>query len=170
MNLLVWGSYLLAAYLWADWRSWRQYYPTYLFVVATNLLSSIITFNHTLWNFPPTYLLANHTITEFYIMLVTYPAMVLLYLSRYPAKGLWQQVRWVLLWIAVFTLSELFLYHIEAIIYKNNWSLGWSVFHNIIMFPTLRLHFISPLLAWFVSALYFILIWNYFGFSIQGLK
>ncbi|WP_371375556.1 CBO0543 family protein [Sporomusa aerivorans] len=171
MNLVCWGIYVVAAFLWADWRNWRQYYPTYLFMLASNFFASILTFNHTLWAFCPSFPFPNHSVTEFYIVFVTYPAIVLLFLSRYPKDGVIKQFGWGLLWVGAISLSELIGLYFGVISYKNDWSLGWSVVHNIIMFSALLIHHRhNPVWAWILSAIYLLFVWYYFGFNIEHLK
>lgn len=170
MLIFIWGLYILPALLWADWRKWQLCYPTYLFMVAANFFASILMFNHTLWLFHPTFLLPNHTFTEFYIAFVAYPPIVLLFLSRYPAQGLPRQLGWIFLWTALLSVSELIPYYFGVMTYKNNWSFFWSAIHNIVMFSTLRLHYKNWVWAWLLAALYLIFIWFHFNFDIQNLK
>lgn len=170
MQIINWFLYVVAAYLWADWRNWKEYYNTYIFMVAANFFASILMFNHTLWVFYPTFLLPNHTLTEFYIVFIAYPAIVLLFLSRYPENGGIRELGWNLLWVGALSVSEIIAYYFGVIAYKNNWSFGWSVIHNLIMFPSLRLHYINPVWAWVVGGVYLAFIWMYFNFSIHDLK
>jgi len=170
MQIIAWGIYAAAAYFLADWRNWRKYYPTYLFMLVANFFAAIVTFNHTLWIFKPTFLLANHTLTEFYIAFVAYLGTVMLFLSRYPKQNLMWQIGWILLWVGAYTLSELIPQYLGLVGYSHGWSLGWSIVHNLIMFPLIKLHHISPVWAWLVSAVYFVFVYNYFGLSIQDLK
>ena len=170
MQIINWGIYAIAAYFWADWRKWDKYYPTYLFMLAANFFASIFMFNHTLWLFRPTFLLANHTLTEFYIAFIAYLGTVMLFLSRYPKQHLLWQTGWIFLWVGAYTLSELVPFYFGLVGYSNGWSLGWSIVHNLIMFSMIRLHYISPGWAWLFSVIYFLFVYNYFGFSIQYLK
>jgi hypothetical protein len=43
-----------------DWRSWRHYYPTILFVTSVDLICSVLTYEHSLWHFHKALFIPNH--------------------------------------------------------------------------------------------------------------
>lgn len=169
MYIILAISFLLAAWKWGDWRNWERYYSTYLFMLATDFLAGYVTFNHTLWKFQPCFLALNHTITEFWWTFTIYPATLLLYLPHFP-KRKFNGLLWIGGWVALYSLIETSLASIGLMTYENGWSLSWSVIFDVVMFSVLRIHFHRPGWAWFVSFLFFIFVWIYFGFSINHLK
>lgn len=170
MHLFSWGIYFVAALLWGDWRNWQKYYPTYLFMLSLDFFAGIVTYNHTLWLFHSTFLLPNHTITDIFKNFIAYPGTVLLFLSRYPNDSFRRATGWIFIWITAYFLSEFIPYYFGGVTYQNGWFITWSIFHNIIMFPLLRLHHEKPSWAWGLGAVYFFFVWNYFDFNIQHFK
>ncbi len=166
LNLL----YVVAAWKWSKWRNWREYYPTFLFMLAVDYATTVLMYNHTLWYFCPTFLLPNHTITDFWISLTVYPATILLFLSRYPKGNLSKQVGWIIFWVVVLTTHEAITYSSGKTTYDHGWSLGWSAAFNVAMLSILRVHYINPGLAWAMSGVVAAFILSYFGFSLQELK
>lgn len=170
MQILLCLLYVLAAWKWGDWRNWRKYYPTYVYVLASEAIAFIVTYNHTLWRFNPSFLLPDHTMSEASFAFIVFPATVLLYLSRYPNDGPGKQATWTGLWIAGFTATEAVTHYLGIIVYENGWCIGWSAVFNLIMFPVLRVHYLQPGLAWCLWGVYAAFIWIHFGFGIQDLK
>jgi hypothetical protein len=169
IRIMLGGFAVLAAWKLTHWKKWRKYYPTVLFLVATNLLSSVITQHHRLWVFLPSNLFPTHSLTDLFHTLVTFPATVFIYLSLYP-KNLLLQICHVLLWILIFSGGEYLTYRMALLRYDNGWSFSWSVFINCLLFPILRIHYSSPILAWILYFTFLLLIWNVFGFSIEMLQ
>ncbi|MDR3591550.1 MAG: hypothetical protein P4N41_17990 [Negativicutes bacterium] len=170
VRIIVSLIYVAAAWKWSKWKDWQKYYPTYLFMLASNFFGAILAHNHTLWKFSPSFFLPNHTFSDIWIALVSFPSVSLLYLSRYPENGVFLQVGWIILWTCITTLNEAMAFSIGNISYDHDWSLAWSAAFNLTMFITLRVHFLNPLAAWVLSAVVSLFIWNYFGFNIEEMK
>jgi hypothetical protein len=169
MRIIVAIIFILAAWKWSNWRNWREYYPTILFTIVVILVVDLITANHKLWiltNSPfITSTIANSSFTTFLIL----PAKVLLYLSKFPQKFS-HQFYYILIWVSIFSLMEFGMTHLGLFNYANGWSLSWSILHNCVMFPILRIHYYcNPLLAWLLSGVFLLFIWYFFGFTIEML-
>lgn len=171
--ILLKGSELLvflgAAFFWGNWRNWKHYYPTILFVICMDFLASILMYHHTLWKFEGFLILPNHTLTDFLFAFMIFPAIVLTFLSRYPEKWITQMV-WILAWVFVLSLSEYISKLIGTTTYHNGWNFGWSVLFNSITFPIMRLHHSRPLFAWLIGIPIAVFILVFFHFSIEEMK
>jgi len=171
MQIMLCLLYVLAACKWADWQKWERCYPTFLFFLVADFFAMVLTTNHTLWLFYPTFLLPNHTLTDFCIAFVATSATLLLYLSRYPADGsMYKQAIWTGIFAAAYSLTELLTHSLGLLVYEHGWSLGWSAIFNVVMFSLLRAHYLKPGLAWALSVAFGLFIWIHFDFSLHGLK
>lgn len=76
-----------------------------------------------------------------YLLLILVPA-VFVYLSTYPNEK-YHAYKHVLKWILCFAGVEWIGYrYFHAITYENGWSIWWSLFFDVVMFPMIRLHYI----------------------------
>ena len=170
MRLLIILSYVLAAWKWTDWKRWKEYYPTIVFMIAVNWAVAVLTYKHTLWKFSPSYLLNYHSVSNFVISMTVFPATVLLFLSRFPEGGLFKKGRYIAYWVAVYGFTELVTSSTGIIEYQNGWSFAWSVVLDCIMFPILWIHHKNPLLAWLLTLVAMMALWFMFGFSVSDFK
>lgn len=61
MRIIFGIVFILAAWKWSDWKNWKAYYPTYLFLTALSFISDFIMYNHSLWFYCPSPNFPNHT-------------------------------------------------------------------------------------------------------------
>ncbi|WP_414714867.1 CBO0543 family protein [Sporomusa sp.] len=169
MRILLAFFFVLAAWKWANWRNWKEYYPTILFMFTISLLVDIITANHKLWLLTNDPFTTSYTANGVFATFTMFPAKVLLYLSNFPKKSS-HKIYYILAWIIFFTLIELGAWHLDLFIYDHGWSLAWSLLFNCVMVPLLWIHHHNPLLAWALSAGFITFIWTHFGFYIELLK
>jgi len=169
MRILMVTAVVLLALRFTKWPNWKEYYPTALFMMVLNLAASVVTHNHRLWIYLPSGVLTTHTMSDLFETFTVLPAVACLYLSHYPSKRV-QQLYYVLAWIPTFLCVELFMEFMGLFTYENGWSAAWSAAFDCVMFPILRIHYTHPLLAWGLSAAFFIFIWIHFGFSADLLK
>ncbi|QYR22024.1 hypothetical protein KZ483_03065 [Paenibacillus sp. sptzw28] len=140
---------LLAAWKWGDWRNWKRYHPAMMYFAMGNLMYHFLCANHYLWRFKPD-VLSGHTITEIIYTFVTFPAVALIFLSRYP-RAFKKQLFHILQWIVLFAAAEWLLYISDRINYDNGWMFLWSLLFDITMFPMLRLFYQKELVAYSIS-------------------
>ena len=155
MHLLFNGLFLIAGIKWGDWRDWSKYHSTILFLWFGDLLYNFLCYDYIMWEYKESRfglnLLPNHMAISLLIMFVCYPATVLIYLGKFPSKTI-NIVIWVLFWVALFSLIEYInLRYLELVSHHNNWTMGWSVLFNMILFPMLRLHYKYPITALLIS-------------------
>lgn len=160
MHLILALFSIFAAWRWSDWRNWKQYHATMIFITAGGFLYEFLTVNKALWVFHPDFLY-NQTITIIVYAIVTMPLSVLLFLSTYP-KTIGKQIRHLLTWIGIYVCGELILQYMGRISYQNGWSLWHSILFDMMMFPMIRLHHTRPLLAYAISVLITLLLMTWF--------
>lgn len=142
------GVSIFSCWRWGDWKNWKLYYPTILYIIVGDLACNILTYDKPLWsyNIPP----FNHSLVNLFVMLFIYPCTVILFLSHYPEK-IYRQLIHVSLWVFVYISIECAVYFMGGYIYNNGWNLGWSFLLDSIMFPLLYFHYKKPLWVWPIS-------------------
>lgn len=151
-RLVIATIWVLVDYKWADWRNWKKYYPTILFMITSNLVYTLLTYNHPLWVLTDPTLKV--TFTLLLINTIIFPAGVLLYLSCFPKNDGFKKIIYVLEWISIFMVLEWIPLQFNQVRYSNGWSIWWSLGFNTIMFPLLKIHYEKPLLAWLFALIF----------------
>ncbi|WP_066309067.1 CBO0543 family protein [Bacillus sp. FJAT-29814] len=174
MHILFNALFLAAGVKWGAWRRWREFYPTILYFISVDLLKNYLLYNHLMWTYQETFfaksLLQNHTFINLMIMAIVYPSTVLIYLGRFPDER-WKQILWLALWIFVYWIVEFInLKFLNLINHHHGWNMGWSLLFLMVMFPMLRIHHKNPLLAWFLSVIFILFLWNVFDVPIEIMK
>lgn len=174
MHLLLNGLFLIAGIRWGDWRNWQKYHSTILFLWFGDLLYNFLCYNYSMWEYHETIftqsLLSTHTFITLLIMFVAYPASVLIYLGNFP-EGKIKPAVWILFWVTLFSMIEYInLRYLNLISHHHNWSIGWSIVFNLIMFLMLRFHYKFPVAALLASIpiVFFFII--YFHVPVHALK
>lgn len=167
MNALYALVWLFALWKWGDWRNWEKYYPTILYFFLGDLLYQYFLADlHPMWRYNPQGIDENigltHTHVFLSVMVIKYPATILIYLSKFPEGNRLKQIGWFMLWMIIYTLNELGDRSLHLLTYHNGWAFYWSVLFNIVMFSLLKLHFHRPILTWFVSIFIIVLLWIIF--------
>ena len=164
---------MIASLKWGDWKNFRQYYPTFLFFIVGDLSYQYLLYNKSMWQFHPilvdTFILPNHTIISFSKMILVYGATLSIFLGHFPQRRK-KQITWILLWVLVYSLFETVNLSIGGISHHNGWSLGWSLYFNILMFSVLGIHHFRPILAWILSGINILFLWHMFDLSITIFK
>jgi hypothetical protein len=155
MHLLFNFLFLIAGIIWGDWRNWRKYHSTILFLWFGDLLYNVLCFDFKMWEYKESIFglnfLPNHTVISLLIMFVAYPSSVLIYLGKFPKKKI-KIVFWVLFWVTLFSLVEFInLRYLNLISHHHGWTIWWSVLFNFIIFLMLRLHYKYPIVALLTS-------------------
>lgn len=149
MHIFVAVWVLLASWRWGDWKNFILYYPTMLYIALSNLL--YVFFAHEffhLWELRED--IGNHAITFLIHVFIINPFSAFLFLSNYPST-LKSKILHTLKWIFLFLIVEWIGYKLEKITYHNGWNYWWSVLFIVVMFPMLRLHYVKPSWAIFLS-------------------
>ena len=131
-----------------DWKNWKLYYPTILYLIIGDLSCEILTFGKPLWSYTTMFL--SDITTDFLVIVFIYPCTIILFLTYYP-KLFKKQVAYILLWVFIYSSVEYISSIIGGFSYSNGWTMGWSILFNCIMFPLLYLHYKRPLCVWLIS-------------------
>lgn len=141
--------YIVLAWRFGDWKNWKKYYPTILFIISVDFFISNLLKDYPLWTFHGSLLIPNHTIADFMIAFTCFSPMVLIYLSRYPYRKEWyRQFVYIFLWFILYNIVEAIFFFAHLITYHHGWNFWWSSIVWVFMFIGLRLHHTKPLLAW----------------------
>jgi hypothetical protein len=74
LRLLKSAIWILAAYKWGDWRNYKKYYPTILFMISGDLVYQFLTYDYPLWELSDP--LLNATLTTLLMVFINWPASV----------------------------------------------------------------------------------------------
>ncbi|MFC5650193.1 CBO0543 family protein [Paenibacillus solisilvae] len=99
---------VFAACRWGDWRNWRLYYSTILFMIIMDLIYNFLTYRFSMWEFEISFddrLFPNHTMISFVLDFICFPATILIYLGNYPSKKS-RQFLYIAFWIGLYSLIE----------------------------------------------------------------
>lgn len=161
--------YMILARLFIDWNRWKEFYPTIQFFIICNLVYNFLFYQHTLWKYKSVTLpWLNHTLIELVFTFFIIPIALLIYLQHFPSGK--KRYLYIGAWITYFTFMEFICKRMGLFVYDNGWHIGWSALFNLIAFIILRLHYKNYLTAFFVSAIFMIILLFVFHPSLQELK
>lgn len=152
---------------WGDWKNWRKYYPTILYVIVWDLLYNLFTINHPLWRLEHPVL--KHTFSDLLLAFVSFPSYILLFLPNIPEYSIVKQILHIAFWAFLLSLFEAISIALHTISYHNGWNFWWSVGFNVTTFSMIRLHYENPLLAWPISVLLFLIVMMIFKLPLSSL-
>lgn len=168
MYILINSLYLIAGFIWADWRNWKDYYPTVLFFIIGDFLYNFLLYNKSMWLFHDL-ILPNHTLITILAMTISYSVTVLIYLGRFP-QGWKKRSLWLLLWFGLYMTIEYINNKLGFITYHNGWNIWWSAIITGIIFLILPIHYKRPLLAWGISIVIILFLLSIFDVKISEMK
>ncbi|PYI51400.1 CBO0543 family protein [Paenibacillus flagellatus] len=160
MNLFITIVLLSCVIVLGDWRNWKSYHPTMLYIALCNLTYNFITGSKKLWVFVSPFL--GHNVTDALYIFVVTPAIAFLFLSKYPPR---HRLVYILGFAIAFSLIEWIQHEAGFITYQHGWSFGWSVQFYLVMFPMLRLHHRLPVVAYVLSVGITYFYMKVFGFA-----
>ena len=148
---------IIACWRLGDWRNWKLYYPTILYLLIGDLVADYVLLCRPLFTFGK--FIESYPVADIAVMLLLYPGTVILYLAHYPKERM-KQALYILLWIAIYVAAELIARVTGGYSHYNGWNIWYSILVDTGMFPLLALHHKKPLLVWPISAvLCFALLW-----------
>jgi len=147
MIFLLTAGYGVACYKWGDWRRWRDFYGTILYVIIGDLTYQFVFSDYRLWIYTG---FLGHTYTALIIAFLVFPPAVILYLRRFPS-GFFKRALYITVWAFVNTLIEKFACMTNGLRYENGWSILSSFILFVIAFFLIWLHYKKPLLTWLLS-------------------
>ena len=149
--ILLLAFLFLVCYKWGDWRNWKTYYATILFLIAGDYIYYFVAGAKPLWQY--TAKLFPGAIATLIISLIIYPCTVLLFLPFYPISGVIKKVRYITTWVCLYAFLEYLALKYNYMQYFNGWHFVYSVMFDYTLFPLLRIHQKNPPLAWFLSCI-----------------
>lgn len=146
---------IFSAWKWGDWKNWKKYHPTMLFIAMSDLLYNYLYYGHLLWEYRPLFIQKN-TISTILATFIILPLSGLIFLSNFP--GTWKKlfVR-IAKFLVVYMSFELVFNLLGIIVHEHGWNLWWSLLWNVVMFSIWALHYKKPLLAYLAGAALIIL-------------
>lgn len=147
IRAIIWILVLLK---WGDWRNWKQYQSSILYVIATDFLYNFLCYRYSMWEYTPNLIFTTHVATTLFYALTIHPCVVILYLSQYPNEKKRQMV-WVLFWLMIYAAVEWIELEMGILVYHHGWNFLWSNALMCIALVLLRLHQQKPLWAYGVS-------------------
>ena len=163
---MVTAAYLIICYRLGAWKKWKEFYPTYLYVIVGDLAYNFIFYEKPLWEYGN---FVSHTFSDFWMAMIVFPCAVTLFLTHYP-KRFWKQALYILLWTVVNTAVEYVSYRSGGMLYYNNWSIAWSAALYLVAFILIRIHYVRPLWVWPISFACAFATMYLFGIPLVGLK
>ncbi|SHI21848.1 CBO0543 family protein [Desulfosporosinus lacus] len=143
-NFTIW---IIAGYIWGDWRNWSKYYSTILIFSSGNIVYNLVSNEYTLWDYTPTFV--NSSVISLVMALTVFPSTVLIFIYHYPNyRSRIIKCIYIFSWSVLYTLIELIFNLLGLIYYEHGWNLKWSFCFNMLTFPLLLLHWRKPPLAW----------------------
>ncbi|MPN52259.1 hypothetical protein SDC9_199915 [bioreactor metagenome] len=135
------------------------------------LAASFITYHHALWYYNPDFLVKTETMVEITNSFIMLPVTAFIYLSNFPDSLRLYQYRYILLWAGLYASLEFFDHYIVGgISYENGWSWLNSGIFDVVIFSTIRLHYLRPVWAWIVSFVVLTIILFSFDFLLGEFK
>jgi len=152
--------WMIAAYKLGDWKNWRKYYPSMLFMGMGDLIYNLVFFNKKLWTFNPGIL--NPIFNELLVIFTIFSCTVLIFLTHFP-KTFFKQVQYIILWVIIYIIIEVIMMKLGLQYNKNGWTIWWSLLHNFYQFPLIAIHHKKPYLAWSLAIMILIIMMRFFG-------
>ena len=166
---------IFLAWKWGDWRNWKSYYPTILFLIIGDLSYISLTSDKTLWQYESSIFTGDFV--ELLIAIIIFPCTCLIYFALYfklRKSNLIGNNRHLILFFlfgaSIYTIFEWLSFKLGFFSYHNGWNIYWSFAFNCIMFPLILLHYKKPLWAWPLSVVFAFLIIHIFDLPFTIMK
>jgi hypothetical protein len=112
---------LVASFKWANWKEWERYYPSILFIMASNLLYKFFALSEFhLWKLSSQdFFFNSHMEVYLWHTLFVNSLLTIIYLSNFPEEDLKGKVIYILKWTILFIVIEIVLLKLDHIHYYN---------------------------------------------------
>lgn len=166
--------FLLIALKFGKWKNLKQYYPTLLFMMLGNLLYSFLFYDYPLWRFEHTFeekVLPTRMAIDLLKTFSSFPILAFIYLSLLPEEGtVFKYVRHIIIWTVLFFIIEIISKYLGMITYHHGWNMWWSLGFDCSMFTLLTIHYKRPVIAWILSGIFILFLWNIFDIHFKLLE
>ncbi len=147
MILILACLFIVNCYKWGEWKNWKTYYPTILFLIAGDFIARFVFSDKPLWRYEETVI--SGTLTQLIVALVIYPCTVLIFLPSYQKAKI--KVVHITLWVFLFWGLEYLGVKHNHFSHYNGWNLTYSMTFDVILFGLLVMHQKNPPKAWLLS-------------------
>ncbi|QBP40172.1 CBO0543 family protein [Paenisporosarcina antarctica] len=162
--LFITVSLIFVTWRYSDWRNWRKYYSTILFISIVSLLSFILTTDYPLWLYNESFLFPNRMMHEIRMIFFLFPSIILLFLTFYPnASVMLRQLAYIFIWAIMWSIFESFLVFLKIITHHNDWNMPWSVVVWFMMFSVIAIHPKKPIWVWLICLIFSVVVISYFN-------
>lgn len=162
--------WIIVTIKYGDWRNWRQYYPSILFVIVGNLLYEVICSEYPMWAMEENGL-PNRTIPILLLSVIGMPTSTFVYLSHFPyTESRLRKLMYILLFVFIFAILEIISVKLGSITYHHGWNILWSILFDFIMFIIIVVHSRKPVKAIFLSSLFILSLAIIFGLDFGKMK
>jgi hypothetical protein len=141
---------IIICYKFGDWRNWKNYYPTILFFILSNVTCILLIYNNPLWLYEPK--IISSTFSDLFICITVYPSTVMLFIPHLPSKKS-KIILHISIYVAIYTLAELIGMKIGYFTHLNGWNIWYSLILNYLLFIMLIIHQKKPIYAWSIALL-----------------
>ena len=113
---------IIICYKFGDWRNWKNYYPTILFFILSNVTYILLVYNNPLWLYESKIL--NHTFSDLFICITVYPSTVMLFIPHLPSKKT-KIFLHISIYVAIYIL-EFIAMKLGYFTHLNGWNMWYS--------------------------------------------
>jgi len=152
---------------WGDWRNWKKYYPTILYIIVFSLFYEFLTQGYPLWRLD--HPLLKNTFSVIVVSFIIFPATLMLYLP-YQDKKIYKRMGFYLLWVLIYSIIEFSQYKLGNVHYFNGWNYGYSVLFDFGLFLAVRLHYKYPLITDVISVFTVPIVLALFSFPFESVS
>ena len=151
MILLLAFVFILVCYKWGDWRHWKYYYSTIIFLIAGDFIYMYVASAKPLWQY--TAKLFPGVTTTLIIALVIYPCTVLMFLPSCLESKVITKIYYITVWIGIYSFLEYLALRFNYMQHFNGWNFSDSVLFDCILFPLLLIHQKKAPVAWLLACI-----------------
>jgi len=149
MILLLACLFILVCYKWGDWRNWKTYYPTILFLIAGDFIYYYVAGAQPLWQY--TTKLFPGAIATLIIALIIYPCTVLIFLPFCLESGAIKTGYYITAWVLLYAFLEYLALKYNYMQHFKGWNFAYSVLFDYTLFSLLLIHHKKPPVAWLLA-------------------
>lgn len=146
----------------------------YIVYGGREFLYSYLFNEYPMWRFEHTFeekLLPTRMSIDLLKGFTSFPILTLIYLSHYPEEqNVIKKVLHIITWTFLFGFIEYISKMFGMISYHHGWNMWWSLFFDFAMFSILAVHYKRPIIAWILSGLFTLFLWEVFHINFELLK
>lgn len=168
MHLLLVGFIGIISFYKGNWKEWRKYALTILYVINLNLLYELLCKEKILWVYNPDFFPKSHVSTSLLYNFIILPGVTLIFLSNFPYNELIRkQIIYTIKWIIVSIIFEGLYLYFGRIELHNGYKFWMEPLFYVMMYTMIRLHHTRPLLTYVISVIIIVVLLNLFNIPLK---